>query len=91
MPNPVHLGYHWFPAAGGAIEGERSLLVPPLGPGDSGSYEVRVVAPAHAGSWRLRLAVVQEGIVWFDGVEESRSAEVEVDEAANGGEAGESR
>jgi hypothetical protein len=91
MPNPVHLGYHWFPAAGGAIEGERSLLVPPLGPGESGSYEVRVVAPAHAGSWRLRLAVVQEGIVWFDGVEESRSAEVEVDEAANGGEAGESR
>ena len=82
-PNPVQLGYHWIPADGGAaVEGIRSPLVPALQPGDRAPYLVRVVAPGRAGSWRLRVALVQENVAWFDAESESFVATVEVTGAA---------
>ena len=48
------------------FEGLRSELYPPLPPGASFEYTVRVKAPETAGKYILRLTAVQEGVAWLD-------------------------
>lgn len=88
LPNPVQLGYHWTPAAESAPRAEgRTALVPPLPPGGARDYAVRIVAPREAGAWRLRVALVQEFILWFDAEDESvtQAIEVRANESSGGG------
>ncbi|HVG11310.1 MAG TPA: glycosyltransferase [Thermoanaerobaculia bacterium] len=68
LPHPVHLSYHWLGEDGGMIvyDAPRSALLPPLSPGARGSYAVEVTAPESPGRYTLRLALVQEGIRWYD-------------------------
>ena len=63
---PVTISYKWY--RGGKmllIEGERTLLPAPLGPGQTADAAVRVVAPPDAGQYRLRISLVQEAVTWF--------------------------
>jgi hypothetical protein len=68
QPAPVQLGYHWLnPNSTVAVfEGLRTPLIPPLGPGASGIYQMKVLTPSESGDYRLRVTLVQEGIRWFD-------------------------
>jgi hypothetical protein len=68
LPHPVHLSYHWLDSTGAVVlaEGLRSVIEPPLAPGESRTYSCRVRAPAREGSLLLRPALVQEGVRWFD-------------------------
>jgi hypothetical protein len=60
LPNPVHLSYHWLGEDGAVAvyDAPRSLLFPPLPPGDRGSYRVAVTAPEPPDRYTLRLALV---------------------------------
>ena len=63
---PVTLSYKWL--AGGqmlSIEGARTLLPRPVIPGETISFDARVVAPQEGTSLILRLSLVQEGVAWF--------------------------
>jgi hypothetical protein len=68
QPHPVHLAYHWL-AEDGAIavyDGLRSEVIPPLPPGTSRHYFMRVQLPEIAGTYQLQPALVQEGVRWLD-------------------------
>jgi hypothetical protein len=67
-PAPIYLSYHWFDADGNVaiFEGLRAPLIPPLAPGSSGIYELKIAAPRDPGEYRLRITLVQEGVRWFD-------------------------
>lgn len=67
-PAPIHLSYHWFDADGNVtiFEGLRTALIPPLDPGSSRIYELKVAAPLASGKYCLRITLVQEGVRWFD-------------------------
>jgi hypothetical protein len=69
-PFPVQLSYRWLDEPGERVvveDGLRTKLLRPLGDGSSSAQEMRVVAPADAGGYRLRLTLVQEGWRWWDG------------------------
>jgi Glycosyltransferase Family 4 len=68
QPAPVHLSYHWLDASGrlAVFEGLRTSLIPPLDPGSSAIYEVKIAGPPDPGEYHLRLTLVQEGVRWFD-------------------------
>lgn len=73
-PYPVHLAYHWLDAAGGTtvvFDGNRTLLLPSLGPGCRGSHQVSCQSPSTPGLYRLTITLVQESVFWFDAVAES--------------------
>src|SRR3989449_486075 len=66
-PQPVHLSYHWV-AADGSIavwNGARAVLPQDLAPGASATLALVVVPPPTAGSYLLRLDLVEEGVTWF--------------------------
>lgn len=67
-PAPIHLSYHWFDMDGNVtiFEGLRSQLIPPLDPGSSEIYELKIAPPPDPGEYRLRITLVQEGVRWFD-------------------------
>jgi 2-polyprenyl-3-methyl-5-hydroxy-6-metoxy-1,4-benzoquinol methylase len=69
--HPVHLSYHWMEESGSRMvvyDGARTLLLPSLPPGVVCSYWLRVQSPARPGAYVLRVALVQEGVRWFDSV-----------------------
>ena len=72
-PTPVHLSYHWLTAAGamaGAVvvwDGARASLPADVAPGQSAVLALPVTAPSEAGSYFLRLDLVEEGVAWFSG------------------------
>lgn len=68
FPHPVHLGYHWLGEDGSMVvyDAPRSALLPPLPPGSREIYPVTVIAPGSPGRYTLRLALVQEGVRWYD-------------------------
>lgn len=80
LPNPVHLSYHWLGEDGGmaVYDAPRSALLPPLPPGDRGSYPVTVIAPESPGRYTLVLALVQEHVRWHDEPREGAVWPVEV-------------
>jgi len=66
---PVHLSYHWLTTAGTMVvwDGARASLPSDLGPGQSATVALPVTAPSAAGSYLLRLDLVEEGVAWFSG------------------------
>jgi hypothetical protein len=75
-PAPIHLSYHWFDADGNVaiFEGLRTQFVPPLDPGSSGIYELKIAPPPDPGEYRLRITLVQEGVRWFDELPDSAAS-----------------
>ncbi|HZT08336.1 MAG TPA: ATP-binding cassette domain-containing protein [Chloroflexota bacterium] len=66
---PVRLAYHWRSADGeiAVWDGERTPLPVDLAPGESVSVDsVRIRAPDCPGSYRLEIALVHEGVAWFE-------------------------
>jgi hypothetical protein len=65
---PVAASFKWFNA--GQIlpmEGERTTLGKPrLGPNESVSQDVTVVAPDTPGNYELQITLVEEGVNWFN-------------------------
>jgi hypothetical protein len=65
---PVVASFKWF--NGGQmlpIEGDRTPLAKPqIGPNESVSQDVLVVAPATPGTYDLQITLVQEGVAWFN-------------------------
>jgi len=47
-------------------EGERTNLPHDLGPSDSATVEMRIFAPFQPGTYDLEVALVAEGVAWFD-------------------------
>lgn len=67
--HPVHIAYHWFDENGATavFEGQRTPFAQvDLFAGAATTQTIRVVGPATAGRYRLRVTLVQEGIRWFD-------------------------
>jgi hypothetical protein len=68
-PYPVHLTYRWLDPDSHAHridEGARSVLKPPLAPGERRAYNVHTIAPDQPGRYLLRVTLVQEGVMWMD-------------------------
>lgn len=69
-PFPLYLCYRWLRAdrddAPVDGEGARTALRPTLLPGSRGPYAMHVVAPREPGSYRLRVTMVQESVMWLD-------------------------
>jgi 2-polyprenyl-3-methyl-5-hydroxy-6-metoxy-1,4-benzoquinol methylase len=68
-PFPVYLSYHWMDGLTGeyaVFEGERNPLFPASTSGGDGRYRMSVQAPAGAGTYRLRVTLLQEYVRWFD-------------------------
>ena len=67
--NPVHLSYHWISATGTTIvwDGLRTNLPTDVIPGASVTVPLAVLPPQTAGSYTLRVDLVQEGVSWFSG------------------------
>ena len=60
------LSYRWLKAGKDTgVEGLRTLLSIPLNPGQAEAVEARIAAPQEAGTFLLRLSLVQEGVAWF--------------------------
>jgi hypothetical protein len=65
----VRISYHWHDAHGEVVifDGERSDLPGAvLAAGHVVEVQLKVVAPAAAGRYRLKITLVQEGVCWFD-------------------------
>ena len=68
-PNPVHIAYHWLGETTSeaiVFEGQRSVLLPALGPGCIELYMTKVKAPERTGYHILRTTLVQEAVRWLD-------------------------
>jgi hypothetical protein len=65
---PVQIGNRFFRSNKTAlgIEGVRTKLPRNIGPGESLKFFANVCAPSEAGSYMLRICVVQEFVAWFD-------------------------
>jgi peptidoglycan hydrolase-like amidase len=65
--NPVNLSYHWYDGSGAAVawDGMRTPLGGDVAPQGQRTVAANVVAPAAAGAYTLRFALVKEGIAWF--------------------------
>lgn len=76
-PYPLYLCYRWLPAADDdtplPLEGQRSALRPTLLPQARGTYRMPVVPPAQPERYRLRVTLVQEGVMWLDGLPNARA------------------
>jgi Glycosyltransferase Family 4 len=80
-PFPVRLASRWINThTGQATNGEqpRTALRPLLQPGESNRYDVDVISPGVPGSFRLRITLVQERVLWFDRLDPSVADEVVV-------------
>jgi hypothetical protein len=68
-PCPVNISYTWLHADSGrpvSSEGARTPLPRPLPAGDRLVSRIVIRTPAEEGDYELRLALVQEGVAWFD-------------------------
>lgn len=69
QPFPLHISYHWVDAASRTRvvhDGERSIVGPPMAPGDSRRCKARVLPPDTPGEYLLQLRLVQEKVRWFE-------------------------
>ncbi len=73
----VSLSSRWFDAGGGMVaEGPRQRLPRDLAPGESVALSLRLEVPrVPAGSYRLEVSALQEGVAWFP---DANAFEVEV-------------
>lgn len=81
LPYPVCLSYHWFSAAGKAVvfEGYRTPLPGTIGPRQKERCHARIEVPAESGNYRLRVTLIQEGVMWFDQIDKPLMAEADVE------------
>ncbi len=66
--NPVNLTYHWYDASGTSAvvwDGVRTPLGADVAAKAQRTVSATVVAPASAGQYLLRFALVKEGVAWF--------------------------
>lgn len=65
--HPFFLSYHWESSKGATVvmDGKRTPLPRPLGPGEELDVAINVTAPDKEGSYTLMLDMVQEGVAWF--------------------------
>lgn len=80
-PFPLNLAYHWLNGASGEVvvfDGERTVLLPEIPPGDVRSFEMFVVAPPTAGDYLLRIALVQERLRWMDEANSATTQDIAV-------------
>ena len=66
---PVHLSYHWL--QNGAVvvwDGLRATLPGDVPSGASVTVSLPVQPPPKAGTYTLRIDLVQEGVAWFSGL-----------------------
>lgn len=74
-PNPVYISYKWVAAGPGCVEepaeGIRSLLPHALPPRRPTTCSWRLRTPAAEALYSLRLTLVQEGVAWFDELDEA--------------------
>jgi len=71
MPAPVHLSYHWLDGHSCqpiVFEGQRTALFPPVSPGSNAACQMLIMTPPIAGQFILRVTLVQEGVLWLDGI-----------------------
>ena len=67
--NPVKASYHWQNSSGEThlFEGLRTALPPNgIAPGKTLNLEMKVVAPADPGNYKLVMTMLQEGSSWFE-------------------------
>ncbi len=66
----VSVAYHWLDAKSDKavlFEGARTAFPHDLAPGETITLDnVTVIPPAQAGSYRLQLTLVQDGVAWFE-------------------------
>jgi hypothetical protein len=86
-PFHLHWSYRWRRPGSTAVfaDNARTPIRTPVGPGDVGHAAVKVIAPAEAGRWVLRITLVQERLRWLDEPPLEVFAETEVDVVATGG------
>jgi len=65
--NPVNLAYHWHDAKGNTVvwDGTRTPLAADVAPGAPTTMQMKLTAPATAGTYRLTVDLVREGVGWF--------------------------
>ena len=65
---PVYISYHWLTEEGAEIvhDGLRTIIHPELASGAHAQYTMQIVTPVSAGIYKLKLAVVQEDVRWFE-------------------------
>lgn len=67
--NPVRLGYHWLDAQNRSVNvpaGDFRTEIPTdVAPGQEKPLTAKIGVPPQAGSYTLRLDMVEEGITWF--------------------------
>lgn len=81
VPFPVHLAYHWIEYDTGrpvVWDGDRTRLEPPVAPSQKATYHMRVTAPSSPGDYLLQLALVQEGVRWFDEADPGHGCKIRV-------------
>ena len=63
------VAYHWLDAEGNVVQrdGERSPLPGRVEPGRRVEVSARLFAPSQPGRYRLRWALVREGVQWVEG------------------------
>jgi hypothetical protein len=83
--HPVFVCYRWYDANGDPVEVGRALhtsLPEALAPGTTVESSMRIATPQFAGRYRLRVALLQSEVAWFDDVEPSNGIEAAVDVTA---------
>ena len=83
-PYPVFLCYRWYDDRDVLTEVGHSIHTPlpaALEPGAALSLAMRIATPQHAGRYRLRVAVLQSDIAWFDDIDPSNGIDVSIDVA----------
>ncbi len=77
----VTVSYRWFKDRGDIVvrEGQRFRLPRNLPPGASAQVSTRIPVPAQPGAYRLRITLVQEGVVWFDDTADGSAVSFQVE------------
>jgi hypothetical protein len=82
-PAPVYVSYKWTdPATGDFLtqaRAQRTMLPRTVFPAESVDMSVRIVVPDGAGSARLRITAIQEGVSWFDDQDPESAIDVAVE------------
>lgn len=64
--NPVHLSYHWLQSGATVVwDGARAALPSDVPSEASVTVALPVLSPPRAGTFTLRIDLVQEGMAWF--------------------------
>jgi FkbM family methyltransferase len=79
-PHPITLSYRVVAADGAPVvqDGLRTFLWDPVGPGARATVDMLIAAPSAAGRFVVQVALVQEGFAWFDRLNPSLAASLEL-------------